>query len=134
MFTVTLMFGYPGPGDNESERVHVRLLKVQFQPVPLMAVAVAPAGSVDVTVTAPVDGIFPELEMKTKKVPPIWPWKNGVVELTCVRKSIRGAAVSVKSVNELFTGFTSPPPETVTVPLTGDGALRATLTVRITTG
>jgi hypothetical protein len=118
-------------------RIQVRVPRVQVHPVPLIAVAVSPEGNVSTTVTVPDVGPDPPLLTVRVYVAPVWPCvKLPLCVFVRVRSGRRGAedVTVVASEAVLLAVFASPPPETVAVLVTPDGALVATVTVTVMAG
>src|SRR3989304_2004232 len=112
-----------------SGRVQVSVASVQLQSVPLNAVAVSEAGSVSITVTVSLVAPEPTLLTASVLVAPVCPWvKFPLCALLMVRSG--NWLIVVGSLAELLVVFVSPPPDTVAVLVTLEGALEATFTVR----
>ena len=103
---------------------------MQFQPVPLIAVAVRPAGRESVTVTRPVEASGPLLVTESVYSAPVWPCRKSPVWDLLMTRLVERTVVESSSV----LGVGSPPPETVELLTSGDGALFATSTVRVMSG
>jgi len=116
-----------------SLRVQVSVPKVHVQPVPLIAVAVSPVGSVSATVTVPLVGPGPTLLTVIVYVAPVCPCVKLPV---CVLFTVRSATcvIVVGSLAVSLAVLISPPPDTLAVLVTDEGALLATFTVRVMAG
>ena len=115
--------------------VQVKVAKVQLQFVPEIAVAVSPVGRVSVIVTVPVVEAVPLFLTVIVYVAPVCPWlKLPVCVLVTVRSGAVGTTTVVGSLAVLLVVLVSPPPETVAVLVTEEGALPATVTVRVIAG
>ena len=115
--------------------MQVSVPRVQPHPEPLIAVAVSPEGKVSTTVTVlpATIGPGPALPTVTVYVSPVSPCLNCVeCDFVIVRSGawVMGVTAFAVSLDMLV----SPPPETVAVLVTEDGALLATLTVTVIVG
>src|SRR5262249_16744022 len=131
--TVRVIAGKFEPAANASFRVHDRDRSTQFHPAPSSAVAVRAAGRVSVTVTVPLVESPPMLETVSVYAAPICPCVKEPVWVLVILKS-GTAVIEVGSLAVLFAVLISPPTDTAAEFLTLEGALPATVTVRVIAG